>query len=59
MSNPSDDDFPGMLALAKGIAEQRWPHTMDAREWAKKWVEQIKLTGRAKEMMDRSTRGKG
>ena len=44
MSNPSDDDLPGMLALAKGIAEQRWPHTMDAREWAKKWVEQIKLT---------------
>lgn len=30
----SDDDLPGMLAVAKGIAEQTWPHTMDAAKWA-------------------------
>ena len=29
-----DQDLPGMLAVAKGVAEQKWPHTMDAREWA-------------------------
>lgn len=33
-----------MLALAKGIAEGNWPHTMDAREWAKRWLEQMKET---------------
>ena len=28
------EELPGMLAVAKGIAERRWPHTMDARAWA-------------------------
>jgi len=28
------EELPGMLAVAKGVAEQRWPHTMDARVWA-------------------------
>lgn len=31
---PYDDDLPGMLAVAKGVAEQKWPHTMDAAVWA-------------------------
>jgi hypothetical protein len=33
-----DDDLPGMLALAKGVAEQRFPHTMDAQIWAAEFV---------------------
>jgi hypothetical protein len=33
-----DDELPGMLALAKGVAEQRWPHTMDAAVWAAEFV---------------------
>lgn len=36
-----DDELPGCLALAQGIAEQRWPHTMDAQLWAVKWKEAI------------------
>lgn len=32
-----DDELPGMLALAKGVAEQRWPHTMDAQVWAEEF----------------------
>jgi hypothetical protein len=32
-----DDELPGMLALAQGIAEQRWPHTMDAQVWVAEW----------------------
>lgn len=34
-----DNRLPGMLALAKGISEQAWPHTMDARVWVTKWLE--------------------
>lgn len=33
-----NDELPGMLAVAKGIAEQRWPHTMDAKVWADEFV---------------------
>lgn len=32
------DDLPGMLAVAKGVAEQKWPHTMDAAVWAAEYV---------------------
>ena len=34
-----EDDLPGMLAVAKGVAEQRWPHTMDAAVWAKEFMD--------------------
>lgn len=34
----SDADLPGMLAIAKGVAEQRFPHTMDARVWAAEFI---------------------
>ena len=34
------DDLPGMLAVAKGVAEQTWPHTVDAQMWAKEFVKQ-------------------
>ena len=30
-----------MLQLGKAIAEQRWPHTMDAREWANRWLKAV------------------
>jgi len=36
-----DDGLPGMLALAQGVAEQRWPHTIDAVIWAREWMKQI------------------
>lgn len=39
-----EDDLPGTLAAAIGIAEQRWPHTMDAQVWVAEWMKQIKLT---------------
>ena len=32
-----DNELPGMLALAEGVAKQRFPHTMDAREWAREF----------------------
>ncbi len=37
-AHADDDDLPGMLAVAKGIVEQRWPHTMDAAVWAAEFV---------------------
>jgi len=33
-----DSELPGMLAVAKGVAEQRFPHTMDAAVWAAEFV---------------------
>jgi len=38
------DELPGMLEVARGVAEQRWPHTMDARIWAIEWAKQIAKT---------------
>lgn len=40
-SEAKDDELPGMLALAQGVAEQRWPHTIDAVIWAREWMKQI------------------
>jgi len=37
-----DQDLPGMLALVKGVQEGAWPHTVDARVWAQKWLETTK-----------------
>lgn len=37
-SDKRSDELPGMLAVAKGIAEQRWPHTMDAKVWADEFL---------------------
>lgn len=31
-------DLPGMLAVAKAVSEQRWPHTVDAKIWAEEFV---------------------
>ena len=40
MSNQNEnEELPGMLALAKGVQEGAWPHTMDAQVWAQKWLE--------------------
>lgn len=36
------EDLPGMLALQMGVAEQRWPHTMDAQVWVHEWMRTIK-----------------
>jgi len=36
------DDLPGALLLAKGVAEQKWPHTVDARAWADGWLRTLK-----------------
>lgn len=38
---PTGDEPDGMAALAIGVAEQRWPHTMDARVWVKEWMETL------------------
>lgn len=32
------DDLPGMLAVAQGVANQTFPHTMDARVWAREFA---------------------
>jgi hypothetical protein len=34
----SDNELPGFLALAKGVADQTFPHTVDARAWADEWL---------------------
>lgn len=36
-----NEELPGMLALAKGVAEQTWPHTMDAQVWAREWLKTL------------------
>lgn len=36
-----NEEVPGMLALAQGVAEQRWPHTIDAAIWADEWAKTI------------------
>ena len=35
------EELPGMLAVAKGVAEQKWPHTMDAKVWADEFAKQF------------------
>ncbi len=40
------DDLPGMLAVAKGVAEQRWPHTMDAKVWAEEFAKMYPMIWR-------------
>lgn len=42
----NDQDLPGMLAVAKGVAEQRWPHTMDAAKWAEEFVKSYHPVGK-------------
>lgn len=42
-----DNELPGMLAVAKGVAEQKWPHSMDAAVWAKEFMERVPLYSRA------------
>ena len=34
-------ELPGMLAVAEGVANQAWPHTMDAQAWAAEWMKTI------------------
>jgi len=36
------EELPGMLALSIAVAEQKWPHTVDAQVWAKEWMKTIK-----------------
>lgn len=35
------DDLPGSLALAIAVQKGEWPHTMEARVWAKKFNETL------------------
>lgn len=35
------NELPGMLALAIGVSEQRFPHTTDARVWADEWLKTL------------------
>lgn len=44
MSKSDDNEPDGMVALAIGVAEQRWPHTMDAEVWADEWLKQLEKT---------------
>lgn len=37
----SDAAPDGMAALSIAIAEQRWPQSIDAAEWAKQWMQTI------------------
>lgn len=36
--NEEKTELPGMLALVKATRAQKWPHTVDAQEWAKEWM---------------------
>jgi hypothetical protein len=38
LDDKHDEELPGMMAVAKFVAEQRWPHTMDAKAWADEFV---------------------
>ena len=38
----TETELPGMLVLAESVANQKWPHTVDARVWAKEWIAHIK-----------------
>lgn len=33
-----NNELPGMLTVANGVAEQKWPHTMDAAVWAAEYA---------------------
>lgn len=35
------EDLPGMLALQIAVKKGLFPHTMDARVWAKEWIKTI------------------
>lgn len=37
-----DNELPGMLELGLAMKEGKWPHTIDARIWAKMWLKTIK-----------------
>lgn len=47
MHGDKDNDLPGMLAVAKGVAEQKFPHTMDAKVWAEEFMKLVPLYSRA------------
>lgn len=36
-----EQELPGMLAVAEGVAAQRFPHTMDAQVWANEFAKQF------------------
>lgn len=36
-----NDELPGMMALARGVAGQTWPHTVDAQVWVNEWFKNI------------------
>jgi len=36
-----DDELPGSLRAALGVARQEFPHTVDAKVWAEKWAEAL------------------
>lgn len=38
MSEMKADELPGELALARAVKEGKWPHTMDAQEWAREFA---------------------
>lgn len=39
------DELPGMLAVAKGVAEQSFPHTIDAQVWCNEFKKQHPVPG--------------
>jgi hypothetical protein len=36
------EELPGMLALELAVANQSWPHTIDAHVWTDEWLKTIK-----------------
>lgn len=36
-----NNDMPGMMGIAQGVANQTWPHTIDAQVWANEWIKTI------------------
>lgn len=38
----SERELPGALELAMAISKKEWPHTMDAKIWADKWLETVR-----------------
>jgi hypothetical protein len=35
------DELPGMLELQRAAADGHWPHTIDARTWADRFLERF------------------
>lgn len=36
------EELPGMFELTRAVANQQWPHTIDAQAWTAEWLKTVK-----------------